>query len=137
MIVKEYSAGGIVLNNKGEIALANTKGNYWSLPKGHIDPGEDAYTAALRELYEETGIVNPVLVKPLGVLTRHMIKPDGTYHPERIKDITFFLFTSDQEVLVPVDPMHPEARWFSKEEALTLISHPKDKEFVAKVFSEL
>ena len=30
--------------------------NNWSIPKGIPDEGEDAYTAALRELYEETGI---------------------------------------------------------------------------------
>ncbi|MBX3422875.1 MAG: NUDIX domain-containing protein [Pirellulaceae bacterium] len=30
--------------------------NRWDLPKGHIDPGEDLLTAALRETEEETGI---------------------------------------------------------------------------------
>lgn len=28
----------------------------WDLPKGHVDPGEDELTCALRELEEETGI---------------------------------------------------------------------------------
>jgi putative (di)nucleoside polyphosphate hydrolase len=29
----------------------------WQMPQGGIDPGEDPYTAALRELEEETGVV--------------------------------------------------------------------------------
>jgi putative (di)nucleoside polyphosphate hydrolase len=31
-------------------------GNWWQMPQGGIDPGEDAEKAALRELNEETGI---------------------------------------------------------------------------------
>lgn len=31
-------------------------GQWWQMPQGGIDPGEGAKTAALRELYEETGI---------------------------------------------------------------------------------
>lgn len=34
----------------------------WQMPQGGIDDGEDAYPAALRELYEETGIRNVALL---------------------------------------------------------------------------
>ena len=33
----------------------------WSLPKGHIEPGETAEQTAVREVAEETGIVGDVL----------------------------------------------------------------------------
>jgi len=36
----------------------------WSLPKGHLDPGEDAASAAVREVAEETG-VSAEIVAPL------------------------------------------------------------------------
>jgi 8-oxo-dGTP diphosphatase len=44
----------------------------WSLPGGHIEPGETAANAALRELAEETGIVAELvrLVDILDVITR-------------------------------------------------------------------
>jgi 8-oxo-dGTP diphosphatase len=44
----------------------------WSLPGGHIEPGEPAATAALRELAEETGVVAELvgLVDTLDVITR-------------------------------------------------------------------
>lgn len=64
------------------IALFNTQGEVWigkrdaaeppwqwQLPQGGIDPGEAPEAAALRELYEETG-VRPQLVEPLGVIDR-------------------------------------------------------------------
>ena len=28
---------------------------HWSSPKGHVDPGEDDYTTAVRETREESG----------------------------------------------------------------------------------
>jgi len=61
----------IVRNETGEVLLV--KGTIsdvgWSLPGGGIERGEDAATAAVRELEEETGIVvNQSLVVKLGVL---------------------------------------------------------------------
>ena len=39
----------------------------WIFPKGHIDPGESAAEAAVRELHEEAG-VDGEIVKPIGML---------------------------------------------------------------------
>jgi 8-oxo-dGTP diphosphatase len=33
----------------------------WELPAGHIEPGEDPDQAAVRELYEETGVIKSSL----------------------------------------------------------------------------
>jgi ADP-ribose pyrophosphatase YjhB (NUDIX family) len=63
---KTYSAGGIVLNEQGQVLVVNQNGNSWSLPKGHIDPGEDARTAAERETKEESGISQLSYVGDLG-----------------------------------------------------------------------
>ena len=42
----------VLLIERGKGALAGR----WSLPGGHIEPGEPAHAAALREVREETGI---------------------------------------------------------------------------------
>jgi putative (di)nucleoside polyphosphate hydrolase len=36
--------------------LGEASGDFWQMPQGGIDPGEDVREAALRELWEETGV---------------------------------------------------------------------------------
>jgi len=56
-------AAGFVIFRRlcGEIQYLLLKASYgsfhWSSPKGHVDPGEDDYTTALRETKEEAGQV--------------------------------------------------------------------------------
>ena len=60
--------GIVVLNNKNKVFVAkridNPK-NFWQMPQGGIDRGENFYEAALRELKEETSIVSVELVKEI------------------------------------------------------------------------
>ncbi|MBI5061189.1 MAG: NUDIX domain-containing protein [Candidatus Aenigmarchaeota archaeon] len=51
----EISAGGVVFRGKKILLIKDSYGR-WSLPKGHIEKGETAEQAALREIKEETGI---------------------------------------------------------------------------------
>jgi len=60
--------GIIVLNKENKVFVAkridNPK-NFWQMPQGGINKDEDFYTAALRELKEETSIVSVKLVKEI------------------------------------------------------------------------
>ena len=49
-------AGGIVWNPKLGVVVVNQNHNSWSLPKGHVERGEELLPAAMREIREETGI---------------------------------------------------------------------------------
>lgn len=132
-----HSAGGVVLNSEGKILVVSQHGTSWSLPKGHIDDGEDALTAAKREIFEEAGIQRIEFVKALGDYQRFKIGKDGADDTSELKTISMFLFKSDEETLKPVDPANPEARWIKREEAANLLTHPKDKEFFLKVLTTL
>ena len=57
-------AGVMLVNEEGRVFVGQRMDNSadaWQMPQGGIDKGEDAETAALRELREETG-VKPELV---------------------------------------------------------------------------
>jgi 8-oxo-dGTP pyrophosphatase MutT (NUDIX family) len=57
---KRTSAGGIVLNERGRVAIVLQRDRSWrlgwTLPKGRLDEGETIEAAAVREVYEETGL---------------------------------------------------------------------------------
>jgi ADP-ribose pyrophosphatase YjhB (NUDIX family) len=134
---RSESAGGVVLNEKGEILVVNQNGDSWSLPKGHIDHGETALAAATREIAEESGITELTLVKELGTYERYKIGRDGVGEDTSdLKIITMFLFKTAQHDLVPTDPHNPEARWVTSQEAANLLTHPKDKAFFQTALSE-
>ena len=52
-------AGVMLINRDNRVFVGernDTVLEAWQMPQGGIDPGEDAYAAALRELREETGV---------------------------------------------------------------------------------
>ncbi|MGN6755621.1 MAG: NUDIX domain-containing protein [Thermomicrobiales bacterium] len=49
-------AGGVVIDAQDRVALRQAKNGDWVLPKGHIEAGESAAAAAVREVAEETGL---------------------------------------------------------------------------------
>ena len=54
-----------IVNDGAVLLRLHEKYNIWSAPGGHIDPGEDANEAVLREVWEEAGL-RVELVGPSG-----------------------------------------------------------------------
>ncbi len=131
------SAGGIVLNEEGLVLVVSQHGTSWSLPKGHIDPGEDKLTAARREIYEESGVKDVELVNDLGSYGRYRIGPNGGETKSEYKTIHMFLFRTKQKNLRPIDPHNPEARWIDKHKVAGMLTHPKDREFFNSVIEKI
>jgi ADP-ribose pyrophosphatase YjhB (NUDIX family) len=128
-----HSAGGVVTNEDGEVLVVSQHGTSWSLPKGHIDPGENALEAAKREIYEESGIRDLELIRELGTYERHKIGVDGGDDRSELKFITMFLFRTRERSLRPVDPDNPEAKWVERSKVAALLTHQRDKEFFERV----
>lgn len=132
------SAGGVVLNRDAQVLVASQRGTSWSLPKGHVDPGESFLDAAIREIREETGVTDLHLVKELGSYSRYKIGLDpSTEDTSELKQLVFYLFTTPQMVLCPEDPDNPYAKWVSIEEVSHLLTHPKDTAWFESVSSQL
>jgi 8-oxo-dGTP pyrophosphatase MutT (NUDIX family) len=77
------AAGGLVRHTSGRYLFIEKKGKL-DLPKGHIEPGEESETCALREVTEECGIVGHSIVKPL----------DPSYHTYSWEGISYLKKTS-------------------------------------------
>lgn len=91
--IDEYSAGGLVVSRRGPVPAAAIIGRHdrrgrllWSLPKGHIEAGETAPQAAVREVEEETGIIG-VIVAPLGKIDYWFVADGRRVH----KTVTHYL----------------------------------------------
>ena len=70
-IVREPTSGGIVFRftkdkKDIEILLIQDSKERWTIPKGHIEPGETAKMTARREIEEETGLSNVSILTWLG-----------------------------------------------------------------------
>ena len=132
-----HSAGGVVLNPRGDVLIVKQRDGSWSLPKGGIKDGEDPSEAAMREILEETVVKDLTMVKLLKSYSRYSRSNTGGEDTDKLKRITMYLFTTTQTDLNPVDPRIPEARWMQKEEAATLLTNPKDQEFFENILGEL
>ena len=121
--VEETSAGGVVFRrtDAGPLVLVIRDAyKNWGFPKGHLEQGEDAAAAAVREVAEETGLLDLVphgLIRDIDWLFRFRGK---LIH----KTCTFFLFESSAG---EAEPQHDEGitacRWLPLEEALKVVSY--------------
>jgi ADP-ribose pyrophosphatase YjhB (NUDIX family) len=78
----------------------------WSLPKGHLEEGESAEQAALREVEEETGIQGRILA-PLGVIDFWFIAQQRRIH----KTVHHFLMEARGGELSDADPEVVDVAW--------------------------
>jgi 8-oxo-dGTP pyrophosphatase MutT (NUDIX family) len=103
------------LGTRAEVLVVRAKRNpsHWIFPKGHIERGETAADAAVRELREEAGVVGSVL-RAVGKLSFQMDR--NTISVEYF--LVRFLGTAP-----PAEER--ETRWTSLQDARTLLTYPE------------
>lgn len=107
----ERTAGGVVYRNERVLLLLDRFAR-WTFPKGHLEEGEAAEQAALREITEETGIVGAI-EEPLGVVTYPLPGRSGG----RVKEVRFYLVRATGGVLSPQQSEIKAVEWLPVEEA--------------------
>lgn len=76
------AAGGVVQNKDDEVLIIFRQGS-WDLAKGKVDEGETLEQAAIREVQEETGLIELELGKPIQILP---YDNPATYHSYTYKN---------------------------------------------------
>ena len=139
--------GIIVLNKENKIFVAkridNPK-NYWQMPQGGINKDENFYTAALRELKEETSIVSVKLVKEIEgsftyILPDHLIGIIWKGRFKGQKQKWFVMRFIGNETEINIKTKHPEFldwKWIDLKD-LTKIAVPFKLEVYKKITPEI
>jgi 8-oxo-dGTP pyrophosphatase MutT (NUDIX family) len=137
MAVKQYVAAGGVVVQQGIVAGLDPARRYLlvldrptrdevRLPKGHIDDGESARAAALRETAEEAGYTDLEL---LGDLGSQLVEYDYQGH-HYIRHERYFLMalrSSAQIERNESDARQFQVRWIPVEEAAAQLTYPAEQ----------
>ena len=124
--------GIAVLNENNKIFVAkridNPK-NFWQMPQGGIDEGEDFLAAAYRELEEETSINNVSLIEELDGITTYYL-PDhllgiiwkGKYKGQKQKWFLMRYLGEDKEINIKTrKPEFLDWKWVDLKEITELV----------------
>ncbi len=114
------AAGGAVLNENGELLIIERLGK-WDLPKGHIEKGEKAKEAALREVEEECGVTGLSLDKKI-CTTWHSFPKNGIQILK--KTYWYLMFVEGVQELVPqLDEGITKVEWRKRTELDDVLSN--------------
>ncbi len=130
--VNEYSAGGLVVDLAGDVPLGALIGRtdrhgrlLWSLPKGHIEAGETAEQAAIREVEEETGISGEILAQ-LGTIDFWFVAEGRRIH----KTVQHYLLRAIGGELSDADIEVTEVAWVPLPDIRAQLAYPDERGLV-------
>jgi len=134
--VEETSAGGLVIDSRDTdraraalIGRTDRRGRLlWSLPKGHVEPGETREDAAVREVAEETGITGQVVAE-LGTIDFWFVADGRRIH----KTVHHFLLMATDGELSADDVEVEEVAWVPLGELSKKLAYADERRLIERV----
>ncbi len=124
-VVREPTAGGVVFRHNEktgaiEFLLIQDAKNRWTIPKGHIEEGEDSKQTAEREIREETGLQEMEVLSWLGKINFRYRRVSSLV----LMTTEIFLVRAkgDTDSLQPEDWMNG-CKWLDSKDALNKIEY--------------
>jgi len=117
-------AGGVVINDVGDVLLIRHRNGSWVFPKGHIESGESKVDAAVREVEEEAG-VQAVVVDPRQTWQTEYVNPrrEG-------RRITWYLLRTHATEAVMREAIFPTGGFFGPDEAVVMLAFDEDRQLL-------
>ena len=139
----ERSAGGVIFkvrtDDQVEILVIRDSHDNWAFPKGRIEKGETPIQAARREIAEEVGLTELILVRPLGSTEFWFVdrweQPGQKVH----KYIQHYLFSAaaDADAVASQEERIQEIRWIPLVTLPDFVSYPTLEPIVRRVVAVL
>ncbi len=127
----ERSAGAVIFRKEKEAIyylLLHYQAGHWDFPKGHIEEGESLKQTIIREVAEETGIMDIVFIDGFKEKIEYFFKLKGK---AVFKVVMFFLAqTETKEVKLSFE--HVDFKWLFYEKALEQLTYKNAKEVLKK-----
>jgi bis(5'-nucleosidyl)-tetraphosphatase len=132
----EFSAGFVPYRNtlQGPRFLLLDYGQHWDYPKGHLEEGETAWQAAVRELREETAIRQVDRVGRFAHDIHYAFF--SSKKGQVIKTVTFFLGRTRAHA-VTVSDEHQGFAWLAYEDALERLTYDNAREILTAAWNYL
>jgi 8-oxo-dGTP pyrophosphatase MutT (NUDIX family)/phosphohistidine phosphatase SixA len=133
------AAGGVLWRRRGQakgaegveiVLIHRPQYDDWSLPKGKLEPGESAFEAALREVWEETGY-HALPGRSLGRIRYLKSSRNGA----RPKVTSFWSMKAGPGSFKPGSEVD-RIRWISLADARDLLTYPTDREILGRFASQ-
>jgi 8-oxo-dGTP diphosphatase len=128
--VRYRAAGGVVIDGDQILVLLRPSRDEIRLPKGHVEQGESAREAALREVREESGYADLAIGADLGHQT-----VEFAYQGDRvIRDEQYFaiLLRSKRQVERKAKEEQFAPAWMGWEQALEALTFEAEREWVRR-----
>lgn len=123
-------AGGVVFDPDGRVLVIRHLNGSWVFPKGHIEQGESATEAAVREVEEEAG-VDATCPEPARSWTTRYHNPRG-----ELRSITWFALRTDATTPVLREALFPEGAFLDPDHALARLTFEEDRTLLRSVMSD-
>lgn len=127
------SVGAMLVNPTGRIFVAkriDSPGDYWQMPQGGIDEGEDPLKAVLRELHEETGIAKVEIIAQSDHWRTYDLPDEligklwgGKYRGQRQKWFALKFLGKDSDINIEAHeiPEFSDWKWVKIDELVNLV----------------
>jgi 8-oxo-dGTP pyrophosphatase MutT (NUDIX family) len=129
---REHSAGGVVVrldNTVPLVLLIRDSYGHWGFPKGHLERGERADSAAVREVIEETGLKAVSVLGSIATINWYFRFRGALIH----KNCEFFLMQTSTPTTKPQKSEGITAcKWTTLDEARRLIAYDNARDVLVR-----